>query len=178
MLYKIPHDLGPWHGVDMEFSSATYEILRGAGLLVREYTNEYTGERISFSVINSPELEHFHNPIYCFGGSGFVQMGERTQDLEFPEYGVTVHGGYLHVRSEDGAEIVLYAWYTPDGKNTWPYALPFKIDLLKRQLLEGKRYSAYMIRLQTYPIPDLDSAEERLAEFARHLVPYLVDEEK
>jgi EpsI family protein len=173
MLGRVPINIGEWHGENDEFSEDVKEILAGAKLMLRYYSNP-AGEIVALNVVNSRSINSFHDPHFCFRGAGFEPAAEYDVMVPFGENDSKQMKAHLMImRNKEGREQYLLSWYS-DGKGTWASVGDFKLHLLWERFFHRRFPPGFLISLTT-PV-DVDNPEipkDRLMRFARELIPYV-----
>lgn len=173
MLGRVPQVVGHWRGQDDEFSETVKEVLAGAELLLRHYTNP-DGEFVSLSVINSPYTNTFHDPHACYHGAGFSPVREYDLLVPFGENDEkAIHAHFIVMANKEGRQQYLLSWYSDDS-GSWNSVRNFKLHMLWQRICQRKYTPGFLIMISTaVDVENEEIPKSRLIRFAQALVPHV-----
>jgi len=165
---QFPLTLGPWQGKRSSLDPATIKVLGTKDYFDAAYVGPQN-KPVSLWIAyygNLKEAEGLqHTPMICMTGGGWDIKENKTIDM-LPGKPVT----YLLMQQGTG-RLLVYYWFIQRGR--W---LPTEnsTDIrLRIDSLWNRRADGALIRLTTPVDQDIQSAKERLADYAKLVVPLL-----
>jgi EpsI family protein len=171
---QFPLAVGSWEGTrqfmeqmfitELDLSDYTMiDYKSGNGRHVDFYVAYYESQR---------KAESIHSPETCLPGSGWIfrQAGQAKVPIAGQGGSITVNRAIME---KSGAQQISYFWFPARGRiltNAWELKIYTFWDALTRQRTDGA-----LVRVITAVSPDenIESAEARLQDFTRQIVPVL-----
>ena len=175
---SIPHEIGPWRGVDVSLDERTYEILETRNVLYREYKTAPENPSVELCIVFSrANRKAPHPPEVCYTGSGANVEQRPLETVNFSGEGAfssPLRGNTLSVVHGQTRELVLY-WYLAGTKLTTSY-YDQQLKILWAQLT-GRPAQSALIRYSTVIQNETpEQAMAHLKEFAQVSLPTILDQ--
>lgn len=77
----FPREMNGWTGVDFKPDEGVYSMLRKNELLLRNYKNNSTGEKVSLAIVLSNKRDQIHDPNLCYRGQGLMIEKEVDKNI-------------------------------------------------------------------------------------------------
>jgi hypothetical protein len=80
---RVPHQFGPWLGVDIPTTPAAVELLKPNRVIQRRYTNAQTGETFELLIVHCGDVRDMdgHYPPICYPAHGWTLGGRVNAEL-------------------------------------------------------------------------------------------------
>jgi len=167
-LERVPHDLGSWHGEDLEMEKDARLGL--AGTLCRRYTHGTTGRSVTvFLACGRPGPVSTHTPDVCYVCQGYTeaesprryQLGSATAQVP-PEFWTA---RYVKQRNDGVLQLRIYWGWLAGGH--WQAAENPRLAFAGERVL----HKLYVLREQ--PAGEVAPEREPCAELIQELLPEL-----
>lgn len=173
-LATFPHTLATWSSVDLTLSQDVLDTLGPGDFLVRRYQDSATYSQVDLFIAYFPSQrsgDAIHSPKNCLPGAGWSPVRADRILLQVPGQAAIPANRYLIAKAEQ-RELVLYWYWAHNRAVASEYAAKFYLvtDSIRQRRTDGS-----MIRIST-PLADkesLDSAQQRLEQFAGNIVPLI-----
>jgi hypothetical protein len=159
--------LGDWDGRVKELEDRTVALAEAAGYVRRQYVNRRTGSSVALLILcGRPGPLSVHSPEVCYDGTGYEELGGRT---EYTEPGPPAAEFWVYrFRKRDSAIPVhlrvLHSW---GAAGSWKAVESPRLAFAREHLL----YKMYIVR--ELPNPDEPLKDDPALDFVRVLLPEL-----
>lgn len=171
---QFPLSVGAWEGTRQFMEQMFITELDLSDYTMIDYKNS-NGRHVDFYVAyyeSQKKAESIHSPETCLPGSGWIfrQAGQAQVPIVGQGGSITINRAIME---KSGARQIAYFWFPARGRiltNAWELKIYTFWDALTRQRTDGA-----LVRVITpvYPDENIESAEARLQDFTRQIVPVL-----
>ena len=164
---SLPFRLGDWNGMDIPVPPATLNVLHGATLLERAYTNKNLGPDVYLYIAYYPNQhagDRRHLPEDCLIGSGWSTLQSGTTTITLPGQQSFPANRFLIAKGGDRQLVLYWFWARGRGVASEQWADAYLIF----DSLRFNRSDDALIRINTLVLPQeaMPAAEARLLSFA------------
>ncbi|MFA5156288.1 MAG: exosortase C-terminal domain/associated protein EpsI [Candidatus Omnitrophota bacterium] len=165
---SFPMTIGEWKGTDIPLRERDYEILETRNLIMRDYINQKTADKVNLYIIYSQDnRKAAHPPEICYTGGGANTITEKS----VVPVTDSISANRFVIENKDFRQLVVY-WFKSTDFSTYSYfrqQLKAAIDHMFR-----KKTSSAMIRISaTLKDDDQSPAFNRIKAFCSEIEPLI-----
>jgi hypothetical protein len=172
-LQPPPSALGRWTSKEQKFPESVYDALPGAEIFLRYYETSTGLAGFSVTIISSPFLNNFHNPIYCYKGAGYDEVSSQIVRMKSTAGGLSAKGDMIVMQqAQGGQKLLLFGWYVL-GKRRYEDVEDLKWQMARERLFGTAGLPAYFVSVVTPLQGDRERTARGIERFVGDLLPYV-----